>query len=162
MNESKLSLTAHYAEIVSAFAVVVSLVFVGLEVRQSNSLARSEAVAALNEATNQANWLIAENIDLADRLARFSEASEHGSLTQAERTSIQFFHQGMMNTWEAAWTAYDQGVIDLATVKPYMADACAVLSRPVLRASNVWENAKNAFNPGFVKFLEGNCVSLGS
>ena len=161
MNESRLSRTVHYAEIVSAFAVVVSLIFVGLEVRQSNSLARSEAVATLNNATNQANWLVAENLDLADRLARFGDGPESGSLTQAELTSIQFFHQGMMNTWEAAWTAYDQGVIELATVTPYMSDACAVLSQPVLRASNVWQNSKRAFNPEFVEYLEGSCDSLG-
>lgn len=58
MNEGRLSFWVAAAEIISAFAVVVSLIYVGLEIRQSSLVSEADNVEThLLEGSGCRSWL---------------------------------------------------------------------------------------------------------
>ena len=141
-----------YAEIISAAAVVVSLIFVGFEIRQSNNLATSEAVLSLNSEINEANHLVVANADLAELFAKALGGDE--TLSAAELMRLESFGKSRMNTWEAAWIAHNREFVDDSSFDAYMRAACGDV-RPM---REMWDSWKTGFNPGFVRFIDERCT----
>ena len=143
-----------YVEIISAVAVVISLIFVGLEIRHSNRLAESEAVAGINNSTNEMNLMVANNLDLSVLLARAYKGET--DLTDGERVALAHYATGWFNIWEAAWTSYDRGIIDSSVVQGHLDSACWNFANlPIM--VDAWESNKNVFAPGLVEAIEDNC-----
>ena len=60
-------------ELSSAGAVLLGLVFVGMELRQNTSVVSAQAVHDLNESANNAMLQLAQDADLADLTLRGNE-----------------------------------------------------------------------------------------
>ena len=108
MNKSKLGEIAQLAEIVAAFAVVLSLIYVGLEIRQSTLESDADIQEELLSYTRQRRILVIENSELAQVLTKgYSDIS---SLTAAE--NLQFVHFSELHyvAWERAFMAKESGV----------------------------------------------------
>lgn len=131
--KGKLQEYALLAEIISAICIVISLVFVGLQVRQGaeETAANTEAVrstvrqsmmhADLQLLTNMQSNAIALNSDNAQRFV--SSLEIHASL----RARSSF------------WIEYKNGFIDDETLNSYFIPLLAVLSRSE-QGKNVWQN----------------------
>ncbi|MDH4107422.1 MAG: hypothetical protein OEW35_03835 [Gammaproteobacteria bacterium] len=91
MFSRKLDEWAQIAEIVAAFSVVVSLVFVGLQVRQNTTAVRSSAAQAIHE--NYAAWYLATEGDPALLAISIRGMRDYASLSDIERA--QFIAQFM-------------------------------------------------------------------
>ena len=144
--------TVRYAELISAVAVFVSLVFVGFEIRQSNYLADSEAVSNLNRSFTELNLVVAANAELSAILI----ASRDRDLSETESLRLNFYSLGWFNVWDSAWLSHERGIVDYDSFISYMNSACSMIPRwPNMHA--VWDRNKVTFTRGFVVYIESNC-----
>ena len=110
MNERKLQVYATLAEVVSALAIIVSLLYVGYEVRRTNTMSSREADVALYERLQEANRMLVETPGLAETLVAWETSPE--DLSEPDRRRLLAFQQNFFETWELGWYYHDDGILD--------------------------------------------------
>lgn len=98
------------AEIVTAVAVVVSLLYAASEFRRSRTLTSTDVETILYERMLEMDRLLIENADLAGLHAKLAEQPE--SLTLAERERFLAYEHIFYDSWELAWTAHEDEVLN--------------------------------------------------
>jgi hypothetical protein len=140
-------------DFVGGVAVVVTLVYLAIQVRQNNSQLR-ESSAATRAATYQnAMNLIAEiNLEIAKspELAKFHGISrqDFDTLSDVERTQCTSLHLNAMRAQHHIFLQYRAGLIDEASWRSHANGIQVVLSRSGPRF--LYESWKESFSPGFV------------
>jgi hypothetical protein len=144
MNTSKL---ADIAEITSSIAILVTLIFLVVQMQQNTQAINSGALQAMFS-------------DQQDEL-RF-QAQNHGisaigyksNLSDQEKAQLHFLLLSTFRAREHEWIQFEKGVIDSATLESWSAGIAGYL-----RASNNrrwWRNVgRNDFVPGFVAYVDG-------
>ena len=140
-------------EIVSAVAVVVSLVFVGFEIRNS-----SEQVEQNTQALQIAAYqdLIGRIVDI--NALHISESETIESLTALEEPTEEELRKLNNFLWilfrhgDMAYFQYEKGVIDLERLKSAMAPLALRLHNPKVVAQ--WRIIEKAFVPAYIKYIE--------
>jgi hypothetical protein len=110
VNRSKLQAWASLAEVVSALAIIVSLLYVGSEFRRTNTMSSREADVALYERLQDANRMLVETPGLAETLVAWETSPE--DLSEADRRRLLAFQQNFFETWELGWYYHDDGILD--------------------------------------------------
>ena len=132
MPERKLSKWVAIAEIVSAAAVVISLIYVGLEIRRTTIETESDITAELLSYTHQRRTLVIESSDLASLLSKgYADPSQ---LSPDEVLRFQSYNELLYSAWERA----------------YISNATGVLSDESFYDWNRWFVSIAGSNPGFV------------
>ncbi|MEJ2127749.1 MAG: hypothetical protein P8X81_02775 [Woeseiaceae bacterium] len=132
MSERKLSSWVAIAEIISAAAVVVSLIYVGLEIRRTTLESDADIQAELLSYTHQRRILVIESGDLALLLTKgYTDPSQ---LSPDEALRFQNYIELHYVAWERA----------------YMSNADGVFSDELFVAWNDWFVSVAASNPEFV------------
>jgi len=108
-SQHKLQLYVSIAEIVSAIAVVISLLFVISELRQSQTLSEREVDVQLFERVREANRILIENPDVAAMIINAADNPEQ--LTKVDRLRYQAIQHQFFDTWELAWGYSQDGVL---------------------------------------------------
>jgi len=151
MWRSRLAVLAQIAEVVTAAAVVVSLVYVGRELHSTTAAIRGSSLQEATIASSQSLLNVANDSTLA-RIMRVG--SEHPSeLTAAEGYRREVF---MRQFWLISQSVYLQN--ELGTIEPrswtvYRRIICDVWSRPGGKAS--WAVHRPLMDAGFVALVEG-------
>ena len=98
------------AEIVGAIAVVASLVYVGIQIRDSNRVSRADARHNVSEFALQGSLFNTAN---ADRIATINrKAAEGEALTDGEQTFQWWNHMTMMLHAEMYFQHNEIGLVD--------------------------------------------------
>ena len=97
------------AEFVGAIAVVLTLMYLAVKIRQSNRLSRFQSSRDVFQQIDDNNRLVVENQDL-----RALAAKTYDSLTTEESKQLSVFAGRQLNAFTNLQTAYDQGLIDKA------------------------------------------------
>ena len=97
------------AELVGAIAVVMTLLYLAVQIRQSNRLSRFQSARDVFEQINDNNRLVVENQDL-----RMLASKNFDSLKNEESKQLSVFVARQLNAFTNLQTAYDQGLIDEA------------------------------------------------
>lgn len=113
MNERRLQAYASLAEVVSALAIIISLLYAGYEFRRSNTMSSREADVLLYERVREANRLMIETPGLAEILVEAQTAPE--DLSAAERVRFLAFQHSFFDSWELGWNQHDDGILDETT-----------------------------------------------
>ena len=92
-------------EIIGAFAVVLSLLYLAIQIRSQNRESRIASVHELNESFRSATTSF-QNPNLADVFARAKDDFE--SLPETERLQFISMVQGIMRVWEDAFHQHQQ------------------------------------------------------
>ena len=141
---------AAIAEVVGAIGVMISLVFVGLQVAQANKLARSAAQQKQIESIRDISRLMIENPVLADILTRKPGVEMTGS----ERVLAVAFMSYAERMWEGLYEQYRQGLIDPQTWEAHRRQARAVQAEPLNEA--VWQLRKGWYSERYQKFRDAD------
>lgn len=107
--KKKLQNYALIAEIVGAVAVVISLIYVGLGVRQNTSairVANHQALVAMDMDKN--NWLR----DPAFAIIYSKAREDFSNLSKVELLQYTTFIADTLNAWEFAFITHNNGAID--------------------------------------------------
>ena len=142
-----------WAEVVGIAAVVVSLVFVGIEIRHNTAATSAQALLELNNAFNEISLLQAEEAELADILLRGD--SDLGSLGPIEHRRYAVFTSALMNTHENAFMFNKSGILDSDNYRGYAEALCIEMAIPGTRA--LWTTGEFVLHEVFDDFIEKMC-----
>ena len=108
MSERKLSNWVAIAEIISAAAVVISLIYVGLETRRTTLESDADIQAELLSYTHQRRNLVIESGDLAALLTK--GYADPGQLSPDEALRFRNYNELLYVAWERAFMTNSAGV----------------------------------------------------
>jgi len=109
-------------EIVGLAGIIVSLIFLGYELKRSNDIAETEAVATIYSMTNEMGLAMAENPELS-RVFRQAQ-SDFESMSPDDRWTLYVLLEYLINVNEAAWKYYDKGIINQEEADFYAQGLC--------------------------------------
>jgi len=151
----KLSEYANIAEVVGAIAIVISLVYVGLQVNDS---ARATRSASANEAAAlSSNWYLqvggsSENSDIF-----FNGLRNPDSLSDHDRLRFMYMNQAIMILLQNSWYLASEGSLDLELRDTVTNTVLGVRELPGFLL--YWSQRKSLFKPGFQTFVDDLIVS---
>ena len=149
-----------WVEIIAAVGVIVSLLFVGFEIRQNTAVARGQArqeLAALNQ-----EWLLTMGQD-AEFEALWNKAwgadprleqGEPVELTPAEARRAWFIMTMHLRRLENVYLQYREGLVDASALNSYGFANVAIFRLPQFDRYWYLENSRTGFDTEFVAFLE--------
>ena len=132
MTERKLNYWVAIAEIISAVAVVISLIYVGVEIRRSTLESDADIQAELLSYTVQRRYLVIESSDLSSLLAK--GYADPAGLSSDELLRFQGYIELFYVAWERA----------------FLTRAAEVLSEELFVAWNRWFISVAERDPAFV------------
>ena len=140
-------------ESVGLLAVVLSLVFVGLEIRQNNTIARASAINEL--ASNQRDLLLSIVTD-GELSSVWADYLRNGvaldSFNARDRTRLSGLQQALVINMENAFLQREMGLLPDALSGLYHFSGSPVFSSENFAA--FWSNERYRYHPTFVAALE--------
>jgi len=109
MNHQRLQSYAAIAEVFGAFAIVVSLLYAGYEVRRSSTMSSLEVSVLLYERERQHNAVLFESPHMAE-LVILADQDPTG-LTGADRLRYIEYQHDFLDSWELAFTYHRDGIL---------------------------------------------------
>jgi len=149
---TKLSLTewAQIAEVVAAVAVVISLVYVGIGLRDNTAAVRSASVQAIT--TTSQNGLIAESTSAElSRIRRVGD-DDPSTLDVDERHRYYTLYRQIWLSFQNVYFQRDLGTVGADLWGTYQRIICSQFTRPGVRAT--WADHASVLDPGFVDAAE--------
>jgi hypothetical protein len=131
-------------------AVVASLIFVGVQIRQNTKVTRAESHHAVSEALNQVNLLWARNSE-ATRIW-LSGMSDRRALTPEHRWRFDSMMRANLHVCETMYTQVDLGTGDHGIVVAEEDGIKTVFSSDGVR--EWWTENPFGFSPGFRRYVE--------
>jgi len=141
-------------ELVGIAGIIVSLIFLGYELKRSNDIAETEAVATIYNMTNEMGLALAENPELS-RVFR-QALSDFESLGPDDRWTLYVLLEYLINVHEAAWKYYDKGIINQEEADYYIRSLCKLIEHDSSLVE-AWRLNKQDRLPGFYEYVMGVC-----
>jgi hypothetical protein len=110
-------------ELVGILAVVLSLLLVAYEIRQSTDTAAAQAVFELNESGRESLFLLATDTELAGLL--MLAADNLDALSREQRIRFRAWVFALLNLYESAWNHHQRGVISDEDLEGWRSDYCS-------------------------------------
>ena len=146
-------------ESVGLLAVVLSLVFVGLEMRQNNTIARASAINEL--ASNQRDLLLSIVTD-GELSSVWADYLRNGvaldSFNARDRTRLSGLQEALVINVENAFLQREMGLLPDALSGLYHFSGSPVFSSENFAA--FWSNERYRYHPTFVAALEQEYPNL--
>jgi hypothetical protein len=146
-----LSDLAHLAEIVGAVAVVVSLVYVGIQVNDSVGASRSASVNDANVALQ--NWYleVGTNQQASALFYRGLMSAEALPTAEEEFQFLMTFH-GVFLAFQNSYWLTEEGTLDPELLESLTAAILGVKDTPGMR--RYWRQRKSYLNASFAEYVE--------
>ena len=134
-------------EVAGAIGVIVTLIYLAAQIRQSNSLSRSESRQALvaNDVTS-----LTANLRIADVFAKLVSEDE---LTAQDQLQLSFMFSIDLRNREFEYFQYTSGLLD---EKVWLAYRQVILVNHSTRFGGIWweEVGRGLVDPGFAKLVD--------
>lgn len=144
------------AELFAAVAVVVSLIFVGLELRQSTIASRASAYQEIGIATSEFWYILATNPRLSDIFYAVNEGGveAYEELSASDRQLWINMTVGSLRAYETVYLQVEQGLLE--------PEALTSLGYEGLRNSEaftfMWDDIKVHVDTSFATYIENSRV----
>jgi len=152
MRRLTLSEWASIAEIIGAIAVVLSLIYVGIQVQENTSEIRAANRQALIGRSGLAVGNAAGNADLAVAL---SKPPQGVPLTPVELAQYQYFVRGMLYDIQEGFLLHQEGRLDDEYWRTRAAIVMVYLSQKEARAVYERDKALGVLHSDYVRWLDG-------
>ena len=144
------------AEIIAAFAIVGSLIFVGLQLNQN-----TQAIAAQEDSSTYLPWftfyqMVVSSPDFADILVR-GQAGGLEVLSEAEKVRFSQYHFSYFSIWEQNYRAWrrDPEMWEISWLRAIIDDTIKVEEGHNNKGSReVWAESNNFFTREFVVWAD--------
>ena len=145
-------------EIASATAVVLSLVFVGLQVRQNTIAVRGATMQAISDASSAFMADMALDEEFAAIAARVTAGATWADFTPAENQQLVFNLFAFLRMLENTYLQHREGLVPDAVFESYGWNDGIIRTRYF---ADFWERGSgNVVSPGFREFFEAR-VHIG-
>ena len=145
-----LAFFANLAEIIGTVAIVISLIYVGIQVNDSTRAVRS---ATANETTSAISaWYseIGNNQQAAELFAKGLRDPE--SLSSGELAQFMYLAHGLILEFQAAYYLSEEGTLDLELRESITNNLAGVRELPGFLL--YWSQRGSLFKPSFKDFVE--------
>lgn len=148
------STTSRVGRLLSALGVIVSLVFVGLQVRQNTEALRAQTRQGLADRDAQVIYSIADNPALARAwtLTWQRDTLAARALTMADSTQARWAMWGMLRFVEHAYLQVDEGALPESSLRGYGFHDNNNFQSP--QFASFWRGIRDRFDPRFVAAFE--------
>ncbi len=146
---------ANLAEIVGTAAIIISLIYVGIQVNDSTRAVRS---ATANETTSAISaWYndIGNNQQAAELFARALRDPE--PLSSGELAQFMYLAHGLILEFQAAYYLSEEGTLDLELRESITNNLAGVREMPGFNL--YWSQRGSLFKPSFKEFVEDVLVN---
>lgn len=134
-------------EVIAAVAVLITLIYLSVQVRQANLLAKSHARQRMIEHAQAELYT-----QMADPSITYAVVKE-GKLSEEEQASLSMFLTAFMRQRELEWFQYQDGMIDKDVYEAYHGVIAIFISQDRTKA---WWNSigRYAFDANFVSEVD--------
>ena len=146
----KLSKIASLAEIVGAFAVVASLIYVGIQVDDSNRAVRSAAINDANVAVQEWYMQIGSDERTSHQFYNSLMSDEIRS-REAEFQFMMMFH-GVFLAFQNSYLMAEEGTVDSELVDGLAGAILTVKDTPGMK--RYWQQRRTLLHPRFVRYVD--------
>jgi hypothetical protein len=141
------------AEMIGAIGVILSLLYVGRQLRQSNSMARSAARMAINSSLNSFATSIATSSSLSDAI---SKAQFHdfvrSDASDREKIQIGYSLVALVSQQHFIYEQWKEGVLTESEMEDHYKQGVGLLRTPYLRSA--WPVFRGTFPDDFAEWYE--------
>ena len=141
-----------WAEVVGIVALVLSLIFVGVEIQQNTNAVAAHAILSLNEFANDTTSSVSQDEEFAKLVTK---GHQNDSLTELEEERYRAHVQHLLNVAEAAWTFRQRGLITNEEFQGWQASTCSWLALPGV--NKLWKSDRLHFIEEFRSSAESWC-----
>ena len=139
-----------YFELVGIAAIVVSLVFVGYELRQSTAVARSDAY---NNFSSQFFELVSDaalDQRMSNLLSQVNRGANPDEFTSDEQASIRMYQGAAVRVWEGLFRSVQAGVLNEDALVG--AANGMIINNEYFKST--WASTKHIYTNDFVAWFE--------
>lgn len=140
-----------WIEILGALGIVASLIFVGIQIQQTNEATRSATVLQLKDSWVQLNLASATSTELAEAFRDVSINGWDNSSFQS-RDLVAGFQRTRIHNWSNAFFQYMNGTLDEAQWIPIQREIAATASDESI--GKVWAEWNHVFDDDFRTFVD--------
>lgn len=136
-------------EIIGALAVVVSLLYLALQIRSQNSQAKLTALHDMSKEQRLASELMATG-NLSDIFVRANE--DYSSISEAESVQLIVFVSGLFRAWESAFLENRDGNLDKIVWTALSRDYIQPMG--ALSFQHIWGIRKQNYDLKFQEYVD--------
>lgn len=146
----KLSELAHLAEITGAFAVVVSLIYVGIQVNDSTAAVRAASANDANVALQA--WYLEVGSDQQTSEVFYKALTSEVPLSNAEEFQFLMMLHGAFLAFQNSYLLAEEGTIDPELREAITAAIMGVKTTPGMH--RYWRQRKSYLHAGFANYVD--------
>ena len=156
MKRLRLNEWANIAEIVSAAAVVVSLLYVGVEIGQNTAAIKAQTHLALIDFASEPEELLLTDAPMLDIVTKGE--SDFDKLGGIERVKFVNFTTQRMNAWEAVVKSCESGLVDEEVCAAFDGFYKDLLQQPGYK--QFFSETHSRWSKSFLEHVEGIMESV--
>lgn len=141
---------ANLAEILAAILVIISLVYVGVQIKQNTSALRSNTAHNTSEGFTDLYLILAKSKEMSDIFARGSH--DFDSLDSIEKVQFYAYFHKFFRNYENAYYQFSRSALEYESFDGLTKQLEMVSSMPGVRV--YWKDRKNWYNEGFQQFVD--------
>jgi hypothetical protein len=139
-------------EVVGAVGVIVSLLYLALQIRQNSNVVRSATRQAISTTQVELGFRIAESSDLRASMAKLWGLGDPPTAAQDTEIRNLFLYRTFWRAYENQCHQFREGTFDADMWSGYRE---ALRGMFILGDSRqVWEQSRAAFSPDFARFVD--------
>ena len=144
---------AYCADILAAVGVILSLIYVGRQLQQTNTVSRSTVLQSISGKLTDFLMSIASSPELAESIAKaqFSDFVRDNA-TDVEKIQIGYTYGAALWQIQHIYSQQKEGFLSQKEAEELLAPGSGLLDRPYL--SSAWPILKVAMPPDFVEWFE--------
>jgi hypothetical protein len=139
-----------FLELVGIIAIVVSLVFVGFELRQSTAIARSDAYSSFSSQFLDLVTDAALNERMSRLISKVNQGASPGDFKSEEQVSIRMYQGAAVRVWEGLFRSVQAGVLPEDALES--AAKGMLINNAYFRST--WASTKQLYTSDFVAYFE--------
>jgi hypothetical protein len=136
-------------EIIGAFAVVVSLLYLALQIKAQNSQAKLTALHEMSREQRAASEMMATE-NLSDIFVRANK--DYSSISEAESVQLIVVVTGLLRAWENAFLENRDGNLNTNVWAALSRDYIQPMGAPSFRY--IWKLRRQNYDPNFQKYVD--------
>ena len=145
-------------EIVAAGSIVLSLIFVGIELRQTSKFARFQAVQDYSSSIAGIAEGAAQDLELSERLFIVLANGDTSTFTRAEQAQMSLYFNAMLNAYQGLFQSVREGILS--------EDYLRILLRSSALKSDFlkerWSGMSATFDEDFIRYLDEAIINTGT
>lgn len=150
--KDKLHEYALIAEIIGGIAIVLSLLFVGIQINQNSESTQAQTRDSLSEKQIELYLQLGLNARAMEIYTRGRAGLIEYDFNDPEYNAWQFMALSNLRVWENEWYQYEKGLFEEDEYSGRKNLLSGMLSGPGY--SQIWESQKQSFSPGFRSFVD--------